>query len=389
MEAKAKILGCILTVAVATLISLPCGAQNPAYERVGDYGSIDWIGRKVLASGVGVPGTGVENAAQTRAMAKRAAVVLARRNLLEVIKGIRIDSTTTVVDYAVKDDTVVSKIQGILNNSTVDEYAYLPNGSIKATVSMPFTGQLGEILTRVTAQPLKESPGSRISPDMGQRIQQLEDRVTALEKKLSGLKRISIDQKQQIELFKQFVQAWTDYITGGPYFGRIDYTSEKNLSSLEEKLNRQASHVTELSRRLDEMTVRLAKLESTRKLEETAVPNKPKPDVAYTGLIVDARGTDFRPCLKPDIFGLGERLYPGKYVDLQKAVRNGYVRYYRKIQRAQQSDRSGPLPFTVTAKGTYNGKGALEISPVEAEVLKTIIENSDNFMANCQVVIVF
>ena len=106
-------------------------------------------------------------------------------------------------------------------------------------------------------------------------------------------------------------------------------------------------------------------------------------------MVIDARHTDFRPCLKPEIFGEGKRLYPGEYVNLQEAIRYGYVRYYRKTERAQQSARSGSLPYIVKAQGTFNGKSALAIGTKVSGVLKTIIGKNENFLASCHVVIVF
>jgi len=94
-------------------------------------------------------------------------------------------------------------------------------------------------------------------------------------------------------------------------------------------------------------------------------------------------------CLKPEIFAKGGLVYPGAYVDMQKAVRKGYVRYYRQIGRAQQSKRVGKLPYTLRAKGTWQGKRNLEIDDKAYNTLKSQMEVPDNFLTNCKVVIVF
>lgn len=380
-------LRCSIFLAVL-LIGLPCSAQDSAQESVGKFGTIDWIGQRVSAAGVGVPAPNAGNPAQARAMAKRAAEVLARRNLLEVVKGIRIDSSTTVVDYAVKDDRVVSHIKGVLNFSTVDEYAYLPDGSIRALVSMPFTGQLGEVLTRLNVD--TAAPGERPPlPDVERRIQLLEDRVRQLETKLSSFKKINAGQEEQIALYRQFIRAWADYVRSGPYPTRIDYKSGANASRLESELAEQARQLEDMSGRLNDLAQRLALLEAGRPALHPEKRTGGGAKVTYSGLLIDARQTGFKPCLMPEIFSGGRRLYPGAYINMQEAIRNGYVRYYRKIESAQQSSRAGSFPLIVTAKGTFKGDGALEIGTKDSEALSSVIDQPENFMARCQVVIVF
>jgi len=109
----------------------------------------------------------------------------------------------------------------------------------------------------------------------------------------------------------------------------------------------------------------------------------------YTGLVIDARQIGFKPCLKPTIFCRGEQLYPGEYLDLQKAIKNGYVRYYNNKAQAQQSQRAGSLPYVISAKGTFEGDRSLLVGPQAYTILKAIAESPDNFLADCRVVIVF
>ena len=106
-------------------------------------------------------------------------------------------------------------------------------------------------------------------------------------------------------------------------------------------------------------------------------------------MVVDARNTGFRPCLKPEIYARETLIYPGEYLDMNQAIRRGYVRYYRKIGQAQQSARVGSLPYTIKAKGIYKGKRNLEIESEASQTLKSIIGIPDNFMAEGKVVIVF
>jgi hypothetical protein len=89
------------------------------------------------------------------------------------------------------------------------------------------------------------------------------------------------------------------------------------------------------------------------------------------------------------MFIRGEQLYPGGYVDFEKAVKSGYVRYFNKKVQAQQSQRVGSLPYVIFAEGTYEGDRSLALDPDSYDTLKAIIESPTNFLAACRVVIVF
>ncbi|MEO0073876.1 MAG: hypothetical protein ABIK43_04365 [candidate division WOR-3 bacterium] len=77
-------------------------------------GVIDWSGRTVRATGSGIADPGITNPAQARLMAERAAVVNAQRNLLEIVKGVRINSDTRVENYMTRYDLVSSSVEGVV-----------------------------------------------------------------------------------------------------------------------------------------------------------------------------------------------------------------------------------------------------------------------------------
>jgi uncharacterized coiled-coil protein SlyX len=389
MKSGVKYRWLALIVAGTLFFWQPCQAQNPAMERVGDHGTIDWVGQKVIARGIGAPPQKYYGKPQARPLALRAAITDARRNLLEVVKGIHIDSITQVHNYMVRDDTIISRVQGIVQDSSVDDKQYMSDGTVEVVVSMPLTGPLGEVLINIASQPPGPATGVLPSQEVDARIRGLEDRVRALEDKLAGLKQINYQQEEMILLFKRFVEAWMDYTASRPMMIQAGYASEDKLASLNKKFDDQEARLAALASRLDKMTGRLSKLESAAKLAPPIEAAKSKTEVIYSGLVIDARDTGFRPCLKPEIFAKGELLYPGDYVDMKKAVRKGYVRYYRKIGRAQQSERVGKLPYTINAKGTWKGKRSLEVDDKAHRTLKPIMDVPDAFLATGKVVIVF
>lgn len=107
-------------------------------------GNIDWLSGDVTAVGIGAPPRRAVSPAQARAMAVRAAVVTARRNLLEIIQGIRIDSATTVRDSMVADDVVENRMRGYLQNSRILDTAYMSDGSVVVTVGLSSRGRFTE-----------------------------------------------------------------------------------------------------------------------------------------------------------------------------------------------------------------------------------------------------
>ncbi|HWR71692.1 MAG TPA: hypothetical protein VN604_00830, partial [Nitrospirota bacterium] len=70
-------------------------APTDAIESVGP-GTVNWTTSEVYAVGIGAPPAAGANPAQVRAMAERAAHVVALRNLLETVKGVRVDAQTVV-----------------------------------------------------------------------------------------------------------------------------------------------------------------------------------------------------------------------------------------------------------------------------------------------------
>ena len=81
-------------------------------------GSINWVGGYISASGQGTAADS-GNRVLDQMMATRAATVNAQRALLEIIKGVRIDSTTRVENMMVQQDTIVAQVSGVIRGAQV------------------------------------------------------------------------------------------------------------------------------------------------------------------------------------------------------------------------------------------------------------------------------
>lgn len=93
-----------------------CAIPGDVEETVAS-GEIDWSGNTVRATGTGVMDPNNPNIAQARLMAERAAVVVAQRNLLETVQGVRVDSETRVENFMTDYDVIYTRVEGIVRNT--------------------------------------------------------------------------------------------------------------------------------------------------------------------------------------------------------------------------------------------------------------------------------
>ncbi len=136
----------VLGLGAGTATAQLVGTIKDVIEPTGSSGKVDWTTGVITAVGIGAPPAQPANPAQARAMAERAAQVVAYRNLLEAVKGVRVDSTTTVENFMVTSDVIRTEVNGIIQGATVMDKKYMSDGSVEVTVGMKLTGALAETL---------------------------------------------------------------------------------------------------------------------------------------------------------------------------------------------------------------------------------------------------
>lgn len=112
-------------------------------EQTGMTGRINWgqgAQGTVEAIGTGFPPANVQNPAQAKALARRAAVVEAYRNLAEAIYGVRIDSITTVRNLALAHDVVISRVSGIVEGARIVRELPQKDGSYQVVMNVNLYG---------------------------------------------------------------------------------------------------------------------------------------------------------------------------------------------------------------------------------------------------------
>jgi hypothetical protein len=134
--------GVMVLMAVGALLGVGAtwAQLGGVVESAGADGSIDWTKGVVTATGFGAPPPTAVNAAQARAMAERAAFLVATRNLLETVKGIRVDSATLVENMIVSSDVIKTEVSGFVQGAQIIKKQVSPDGSVMVTVAMKLNG---------------------------------------------------------------------------------------------------------------------------------------------------------------------------------------------------------------------------------------------------------
>jgi len=252
-------------------------------EKIGQ-GVVNWSAGYIEALGIGAPADKSIGKPSARPLALRAAKVDAYRNLLEVTKGVRVDSTTTIRDFTVESDVINTQVDGLVKGAVVVDQQYMSDGTVEVRVRMPLYGNLAQVIVP-------------------------------------------------------------------------------------------------------------ASIEKRKDLRPPVAPGAPAapagPPVAYTGLVVDARGISARPAMSPRIFDEnGGEIYGSANVDREFAVQQGMSGYARDLTAAQSNQRVTNSPLTVKALKTSGaGKADLIISNADAQQIKASADNAA-FMKKCRVMIV-
>ena len=98
--------------------------------------------RVFRAEGVGFPSPKLQNPAQARHMAFRAAKGDALRNLVEEIKGTRVAADTTIEQMMTQSDSIRIQVNTTLQGARVVNREQLPDGSVRVEMEVELTEDL-------------------------------------------------------------------------------------------------------------------------------------------------------------------------------------------------------------------------------------------------------
>lgn len=118
-------------------------APGAVEEVANGNGQINWETDTIEAIGTGVPPVNAKNPAQAKGLARRAAIVDAQRNLLESIKGVQVDSETTMENLTITSDVVKTKVTGLVRGARIVREQQMPDGSYQVIMAVKLFGQDG------------------------------------------------------------------------------------------------------------------------------------------------------------------------------------------------------------------------------------------------------
>jgi len=105
-----------------------------------EYSEINWEDNYIRVKGTGAfPEKG--SIGQKKLSAIRAAKLDAYRKILEIINGVKIDSETTVKDFALESDIIKSKVEGFVKGAReIGESIILPDETVELIVEVKIFG---------------------------------------------------------------------------------------------------------------------------------------------------------------------------------------------------------------------------------------------------------
>lgn len=107
-------------------------------------GNVNWTEQFIEAKGQSVIDTEkFKNIAQAKAMATRGAVVVAQRNLLEIVKGVNVTSETTVKDMITQSDFIYTRVDGVVKGAQQVGEAIEKDGMMEVTMRIPIYSDKG------------------------------------------------------------------------------------------------------------------------------------------------------------------------------------------------------------------------------------------------------
>lgn len=121
-------------------------------------GSINFTDQYVEARGSSViDNDRFKNPAQAKLMAERGAIVVAQRNLLEIVKGVSVIGETTVEDMITTGDYVYTRVEGVVKGAKQFGPSREENGVITVTLRMPLYDKTNGVAAGFTPNGLQNA----------------------------------------------------------------------------------------------------------------------------------------------------------------------------------------------------------------------------------------
>jgi hypothetical protein len=334
----------------AAMVHAQTANPSDAVETVGQ-GMINWTSGEVYATGIGAPPANAVNAAQARAMAERAAQVVAYRNLLEIVKGVRVDSETVVENFMTKSDIIRTKVDGIIKGAMPVKKLYLSDGSVEITVVMRMKGDfLNAVVPDTFGSAAIPPPPLRPSPSVQVPAPQRPGPAPQAPEKRSEPPRV-------------------EPIRPAPQQPEKKPEPPKVVQPQQQQPEKPAQ------------------------LPPVAVPDQSTTQFKggkATGVVIDGRGLGLKPALLPKIIDpQGQEIYVGQVVARTNAVEQGVAGYAKDVNAASNNFRVTDNPAVIKGvRASGAARTDIMLSQSDSQMLRDLGKKGD-FLQYCRVIIVY
>lgn len=260
---------------------------------------VDWNDNVITVQGMGVAPVNAVNAAQARMLARRAAVVDGYRQLAEAVKGVNVDSETTVENMMVTNDTTKTKVSACIQGARVVSEQVVDGGGYMVTMQVSMFGVSNSLASAVLEKPAAvedfPKPDASVAPSAPASVQ------------------------VNVQFSGQPASATLPSVPSAP-------VQQKPQGS-----------------------------------SAAAAPSGQAVG-GYTGLIVDCSGLGLRPVMSPVIKNAnGQPIYGYKNLDYAAVVTNGMAGYTSDIHKATRAGNN-PLVVKAVSLDGHNGNPVLSVA---------------------------
>ena len=260
---------------------------------------MDWSGdSKITVQGMGVAPSYAVYAILARMLARRAAVVDAYRQLAEMVKGVNVDSETTVENMMVTSDVTKTKVTALIQGARIVSEQAIDGGGYAVTMEMSVFGASNSLATAVL--PTNTVPTSFPAPDAS----------------------VPASTPSSVQVNVQVTPGTTQ--TPATTIPSVTTPSHQGSSAAAAPAGQAIG--------------------------------------GYTGLIVDCRGLGLKPVMSPVIKNAnGEPIYGYKNLDSATVIANGMASYTTDLSKASRAG-SKPLVVKAVGLDNHNGNPILSVA---------------------------
>jgi hypothetical protein len=157
MKGTLSAVAAMMVIAVA-LVAM-AAEEGAMVVKVG-HGEVNWTGKTITVTGSCAPNLkGGAVPAQVRLQTERCAEMDAYRKLLEIVKGVNVDSQQTVGAQMQATPEVKAKVEGIIKGMKRVDTQYYADGGVDVVVQMTMDGPLTEaVIKPPEAKPAEAKP---------------------------------------------------------------------------------------------------------------------------------------------------------------------------------------------------------------------------------------